>query len=481
MNKADDAAMEAAAFPKKGRSWRRVCLNVASVVAALFTLGWLFGIPADLGFSSWRRPTGNWSPPGAKTTDSIAHPTKTYHNGPITPLADIDLSPDPSIVHSDDRPTMDLAELALVKVLDDAHPIFGKYENVQTETSTWMSRYADETKVVHMNIPGTHDSATWNYSLETQQSLHHVTDLVNDELSPPAFYQCQERSLVKMLNAGIRAFDLRYAQDVTNSTLVFWHGSALQSETATVEDVLYGFYHWLDHHPTEALFLSFQYEPSLIMGNTNNAEVQMQLYDTLTSPAAKRYIVQTRDRLGTLGEARGKITLLRRFDLDSVPRYCENTIPGVHFSPKAWTVNGANITLVFNNDIGELGTAYIEDYYRMLTLPNSTSEENILSKLDATEAHLRRAAISHPESLFWTFASSTNTGNTPPNTPRTQALGSGSETPDGGVNQRLVPTLKSLKGKRLGIVMFDFYEEPEELLPLFLSLLSPDQAGLKGR
>jgi len=38
---------------------------------------------------------------------------------------------------------------------------------------------------------------------------------------------------------------------------VFYHSAALQSETATVEDALFGFYRWLDDHPSEAIFFSF--------------------------------------------------------------------------------------------------------------------------------------------------------------------------------------------------------------------------------
>ena len=72
-----------------------------------------------------------------------------------------------------------------------------------------MKAYPDETLVVHLNIPGTHDADTWNYSLATQQSLDHVTDLVNDEEFDPAYYRCQDSSIVNMLNDGIRAFDLR--------------------------------------------------------------------------------------------------------------------------------------------------------------------------------------------------------------------------------------------------------------------------------
>ena len=56
-----------------------------------------------------------------------------------------------------------------------------------------------------------------------------------------------------------------------------------------------------------------------------------------------------------------------------------------------------------------------------------------------------------------------------------QALGNGSSaTPLGGVNHQLVPILREMQGQRLGIVMFDFYEEPAELLDLFLGLLPPE-------
>ena len=86
--------------------------------------------------------------------------------------------------------------------------------------------------------------------------------------------------------------------------------------------------------------------------------------------------------------------------------------------------------------------------------------------------------MSTPEedSLYWSFASSTKTGDKPPSTPRMQALGNGTElTPNGGVNDHLkeVFTRGDFKDKRLGIVMFDFYEQPEGLMEAFLGLSPP--------
>ncbi|KAK4540337.1 hypothetical protein LTR36_009294 [Oleoguttula mirabilis] len=369
-----------------------------------------------------------------------------------------------------------LAELALGKVLNDASPVFGDYADVGSKTSIWMKSYPDDTPLVQMNIPGTHDAATWNYSLATQQALAHVVNLVDDTEYDPAYYRCQNRSMVNMLDAGIRAFDLRYAYDVTNTTLTFWHGPGLQSETATVDDVMYGFYHWLDQHPSEAVFLSFQYEGSTSMYSTSDPSVQLMLFNALTSPAARQYILQTMGSIGTLGQARGKITLLKRFDFDMLPTSYTYALPGLHFSPNNWTDNSPNITLIYNSTTA--ATAYIEDYYQPLTPANSSYEDNIQWKLNATESHLRMAATTHPDSLFWSFASSTNLANNLPVTPAMQALGLGNaSTPGGGVNQRLVPFLEGMKGKRLGIVMFDFYETPGDLLPLFLSLLPPGKAS----
>ena len=238
-----------------------------------------------------------------------------------------------------------LAKFALGKVLNDASPIFGEYQKTTNCTAEWMKSYADDTLLVHMNIPGTHDSATWNYTQTTQDSLLGITDLNQVTVPTPLKFRCQELSLINMLNMGIRAFDLRYAFDPTNTTLIFYHSQALLSETATLDDVLFGFYRWLDDHPSETLFLSMQYEGSTALYASNDAAVQLALYSALTTPAARSYFVQTKDELGTLGQARGKITLMRRFDLDQLPASYTDNLPGLHFSPSQWTDNSPYITL----------------------------------------------------------------------------------------------------------------------------------------
>lgn len=362
-----------------------------------------------------------------------------------------------------------LADLALQKVLDKASPIFGSYINRTSDRAEWMKRHPDNTPLVHLNIPGSHDSATWNYNQASQDSLEGITDLNQVTVPAPETYRCQDLPFIDMLDMGIRAFDLRYGFDPTNTTLVFYHGFALLSETATVDDVLFGFYQWLDDHPSETVFLSFQHESSTTRYASNDTEVQQSLYNTLSAPAARHYFLQTKDHLGTLGEARGKIILLRRFDLDQLPSSYAKTLPGLHFSPSLWTDNGPDISLTYNPQKNL--TAFIEDYYQPLTPIGYGAAENIMWKFNATTRNLLKATTSHEDSLFWTWASGTNTANTPPDWPRIIATGNGTKiTPEGGVNHQLVPFLKEAKGKRLGIVMFDFFDEPSELLDTFLSL-----------
>ncbi|KAJ5584416.1 uncharacterized protein N7459_004216 [Penicillium hispanicum] len=355
--------------------------------------------------------------------------------------------------------------------LANAAPIFGPAAliNSTSPKSKWMKHIADNTPLTHMNIPGTHDSATWNYTQSTQDALSRISALDDVYVPPAIVFRCQGLSMVEMLNHGIRAFDLRVAQDPFNKTLVFHHSSALLSERATLEDVLHGFYRWLDCHPSETVFLSIQYETGTAKYATFNAHVQKKFYNAVTSPEARKYILQTKNKLGTLGEARGKVNLLRRFDLDQLPASHTDALPGLHFSPSKWTVDGPDFRIMYNTR--DNLTAYIEDYYDILTPKGSSAAENIQWKFNATVRHLKMAAEKkHQDDLFWSFASSENDLNTPIDVPAIMALGNGTVTPEGGVNAKLTKWFKGQKGKKMGIVMFDFFERPGDLIDTFLSM-----------
>ncbi|KAJ5183812.1 hypothetical protein N7492_001428 [Penicillium capsulatum] len=360
-------------------------------------------------------------------------------------------------------PVLATCSVASASDLQDASPIFGDYVKKTGGTAEWMKKHPDSTLLVHMNIPGAHDSASWNYTQANQDAFRPLTDRNGMKPAEPESLRCQEQPFITMLNAGIRAFDLRYASDPDNKHLFFYHTSALLSDTATVDNVLQGFYQWLDDHPSETIFLSLLHESETAKNPVNDETSQRHLYNVLTSEQARRYFVQAKE-LGTLGESRGKMTLLRRFSLDQLPASDVNTLPGLYFPLDRWPDNGAEFELTYN-DTNKL-TAYIGDYYHPETPAGSSVAENVKWKYDATTENLKRAVDEHPDSLFWTWASGVNGGNQPPIWPRTLALGDG----DGGVNHQLVPFFEGQKGKRLGIVMFDYFDQPTDLLETFLGV-----------
>ncbi|KAJ1551872.1 hypothetical protein HK405_013609, partial [Cladochytrium tenue] len=310
----------------------------------------------------------------------------TIHAFAHAPVAVADATTAPSSAFST---ASSLEALALDKVLDDAAPVFGAFTTAASNASTasWMGEYPDSTPLADLNIPGAHDAATWNYSDATQAALAHVTTVGGATLYSAAVYRCQEQSIVALLDAGVRFFDLRVAFDVVNSTLVFWHTAALQSQTATMEDVLFGFYRWLDTHPTETVLLSVMRESSTKLYAPKTVAEQLAIYNALTTPAAKQYLLQTRGALGTLGDARGRIVLLRRFALDLLDSAYDASLPGLYMSPALWLDNNANITLVYNSSTG--AAAYIEDFYET---SGASYEVNIQQKFNATVAHLAFAA-----------------------------------------------------------------------------------------
>ena len=175
-------------------------------------------------------------------------------------------------------PQIQLAVDALADVLDRGAPISGQlwmtpklrrpsswfdvlgYNSdcsKEEKTCNWMAKFPDNTPLVSMNLPGTHDAATcmlriyvvW-YSLKLLQGtipmlpkLHsfaiqdrtspistfntqplNLQNLKNSVRIPPADnYRCQEHSIVQSLNEGIRVFDLRLAYNPGNDTIGFWH------------------------------------------------------------------------------------------------------------------------------------------------------------------------------------------------------------------------------------------------------------------
>ncbi|TFK99114.1 PLC-like phosphodiesterase [Pterulicium gracile] len=370
--------------------------------------------------------------------------------------------PSPVTASREDPKSAALANDALHEILNRGTPILGQIQDgtCSGKLCDWQKQFPDDTKLVYMNLPGTHDAATWNYTKELQESLFRYT---GSDIPPSDYLRCQEHSFFQQLNRGIRVFDWRLSYNPGNDTIGFFHGPALLAPTTRVEDVLYGFYRWLDLHPSEALLISIKYEDG--PGRVYDAEFQQKLYNVLDSDVAKRYWVQTNGVLGALGEARGKLTLLQRSPWSLLPNIPSNSNRfGIHLREDLWIVNGANITLPYNPADGQI--AYIEDYYDPAEA--ASTGDSIDLKYQATVAHLERAATLEPDQLFITFASARLLTLSPAVTPKIMAVGDGSSLP--GVNDQLRDWLRTHKGRRRGIVLLDFFDSTPSLLEEILDL-----------
>ncbi|KAL8367326.1 hypothetical protein RB595_009169 [Gaeumannomyces hyphopodioides] len=384
--------------------------------------------------------------------------------------------------------------------------IFGTSAGPGGACSNWMAAYPDSTKIQHLNIPGTRDSATWLVRNGTTRSIAAPEEIVT---ATPKFNisscKMQDRSMADSLAAGVRFFDLRVNTDPDGAgRLVLYKGDLVLSEdTVSFEATLRALYGWLDAHPREAVLLSVALE---LAGNRDRGvaarrDAQRELHRVLTSDPATRYLYRGDGDGGlppSLGAARGKIVLLRRFaPLDPLlGRGHDADLPGLRLPPDTWHINSPGFAIVQQGGGGRDGnvTTYVEDLHQPAALLPASGGFDGLGfsggdgdgnnyrgdplkalavlpvKYNVTAEHLLKAAgPAAPDSLFITFAGAMDDAAHPPIWPQVMALGNGSEyTPKGGVNHQLVPFIKSLAGKRLGVVVLDYYHQPDNLVQAIL-------------
>ncbi|KAF8233184.1 PLC-like phosphodiesterase [Tricholoma matsutake] len=136
----------------------------------------------------------------------------------------------------------------------------------------WMARFPDSTKLVHMNLPRTHNTAT----LMVSHTLY-VYLMIMHSIPDSNFFRCQEKSIFQSLDDGVHIFDLCIAYSPSSDTIGFHHSAAMLAPHTTIEDVFFSFYNWLDDHPTEAVLVSINFEGGTSM--PNNVQLQTHLYD----------------------------------------------------------------------------------------------------------------------------------------------------------------------------------------------------------
>jgi 1-phosphatidylinositol phosphodiesterase len=153
-----------------------------------------------------------------------------------------------------------------------------------------MASQADTASLDALTIPGTHDTmALYEPAAGTAQA--------------------QTIDLADQYAAGIRYVDIRCV-DVDDSFGIY-HGP--EYEKASFDDVIDTTLQFLDDHPTETIVMSVKQEAD------NNGATQSfeATFDGYVAKQPNRWY--TNDFVPTLGDVRGNIVLLRRFDAVMTP------------------------------------------------------------------------------------------------------------------------------------------------------------------
>ncbi len=158
----------------------------------------------------------------------------------------------------------------------------------------WMKDLPDDKPISEVVLPGTHDSAT---------QFVHLGFLA----------KCQALSIEDQLNTGYRYFDLRVEIDaekglkLKHGFLDCQTGGAPWSGTLYADRLFASFRLFLKEHPTEFIVISVKQEH----GDGDPADIGRWV--TLLSDLDGKYLLAA-DTLPTVGEARGKIVVMRRYE-----------------------------------------------------------------------------------------------------------------------------------------------------------------------
>ena len=159
-------------------------------------------------------------------------------------------------------------------------------------SADWMADLDDGTPLDAIVIPGTHDSGTQYVQLAF-------------------FSKCQALNIGEQLEAGFRYLDIRLAVDGDGMKLMHGFtncriGAMPWNASLKLDDVLEDCYAFLDRHPTETILFAVKQEH----GEESVAEFQ-QILNSYIQKNPERWLLT--DTIPTVGEARGRIVLLRRY------------------------------------------------------------------------------------------------------------------------------------------------------------------------
>ena len=223
---------------------------------------------------------------------------------------------------------------------------------------SWMRSLQDDIPLSALSIPGTHNSPTYHKALPS--------------------VRCQLVPVSEQLRKGVRFLDIRVQPEhhkiPLRDEMILVHGVFPISLTGprhfrpVVDEVL----KFLEDNPSETVIMSVKREGT---GPSTDQRLSRILRDHYAGDVNKWF---TAPRVPYLGEARGKIVLIRRFHLD------ESLL--TEWGGAGWGINADTWADNSPYSLCPSGDVCIQDFYEVL------ETEDIEKKIQYSIEHLKRAA-----------------------------------------------------------------------------------------
>lgn len=238
----------------------------------------------------------------------------------------------------------------------EKHSFLTIYSSAQLES--WMAKLKNEIPLSALSIPGTHNSPTCHTALPS--------------------VRCQAVGVREQLNNGVRFLDIRAqpedAEDASKDGLILVHSAFPISLTGNkyFRELQNTVYEFLDANPSETVIISLKREG---VGKASDQHFSKILNNHYTHDTSRWF---TDNRIPTLGEARNKIVLIRRFNQDDSLNGL-NDGRGLGIDAASWPDNCADGSCTS-------GEIRVQDFYEV------TESQNIDKKIQFSTDHLGRAA-----------------------------------------------------------------------------------------
>ena len=282
-----------------------------------------------------------------------------------------------------DVPSPNARSAVMTKLDDGPHDLTAVYMPgaavvavfASAKLDSWMHELNDGWLLSALSMPGTHNSPTCHKALPS--------------------VRCQAVGVPEQLDHGVRFLDIRVSANPDDDVLTLVHSAFPISLTGNklFGDMVDDVYKFLDAHPSETVVMSVKREGT---GKGTDGQMAGYLKSAHVDKRADKW--WTNPKVPTLGEARGKIVLIRRFGLDDGDM--KNNGYGV--DAQEWPDN-------CEDGVGGGGGFRIQDFYEV------TESQNIEKKIDYSRGQLERAAeqqcaISddHKSPFFINFLSASN-------------------------------------------------------------------------